>query len=387
MNFLHGKIRVLNTSKIGDLRHFSSNSKQARRRKNLFLEFCRYLCGNNFTIMGVTRNLISFDWALKRLLRNKANYGILEGFLSELLKTDIKISDMSESEGNQETATDKYNRVDIVATTTEGEVVLIELQVNFEADYFHRMLYGVSKALVEYIDLGKKYDALKKVYSVNIVFFDLGQGEDYVYHGITEFQGIHKKDVLQLSVKQKNVLPHEKVYKIFPEYYILKINAFDNVAKDTLDEWIYFFKNNEIPDSFKARGLKEAKEVLKTDSMDKEEYERYKNHLENLRYAESMIWSARVEGKYEGEIEGFEKGEISGIEKGEKIGIEKGEKLGLEKGEKRGQLLPVFYPLRSGKSVDDVATFLNLDRNLVLQVKSLIEKYGDKAEQHLDEIS
>jgi predicted transposase/invertase (TIGR01784 family) len=321
---------------------------------------------------------------------------------------------MSDIDGNHYSAYDKYNRADIVASTTEGEVVLIELQVNFEADYFHRMLYGASKALVEYIDLGKKYDALKKVYSVNIVFFDLGQGEDYVYHGITEFQGIHKKDVLQLSVKQKNVLPHEKVYEIFPEYYILKINAFDNVAKDTLDEWIYFFKNNEIPDNFKARGLKEAKEILKTDSMDKEEYERYKNHLENLRYAASMIWSARVEGEVEGfekgeksgiekgekigiekgekigiekgEKIGIEKGEKIGIEKGEKIGIEKGEKIGIEKGEKRGQLLPVFYPLRSGKSVDDIADFNNLDRTLVLQVKLLIEKYGDKAEEHIDEI-
>jgi len=325
--------------------------------------------------MGVTRNLISFDWALKRLLRNKANFAVLEGFLSELLKTDIKILSMSESEGNQESAYDKFNRVDIVATTTEGEIILIELQVNFEADYFHRMLYGVSKTLVEYIDLGKKYDALKKVYSVNIVYFDLGQGEDYVYHGTTEFEGIHKKDVLQLSVKQKNVLPHEKVYEIFPEYYILKINVFDNVAKDTLDEWIYFLKNNEIPDSFKAKGLKEAKEVLKTDSMDKEEYSRYKNHLENLRYAASMIWSARVEGEFDG------------FEKGEKLGFEKGEKLGIEKGEKKGRLLTLFYPLRSGKSIDELASLVNYDKNEIQSVKMLIEKYGDKAEQHLDEIS
>ncbi len=304
--------------------------------------------------MGITRNLISFDWALKRLLRNKANFAILEGFLSELLKTDIKISSMSESEGNQETATDKYNRVDIMATTTEGEIVLIELQVNFEADYFHRMLYGVSKALVEYIGLSDKCDALKKVYSINIVYFDLGQGEDYVYHGTTDFHGIHKKDILQLSVKQKNVLPHEKVHEIFPEYYILKINVFDNVAKDTLDEWIYFLKNNEIPDSFKAKGLKEAKEVLKTDSMDKEEYARYKNHLENLRYAASMIWSARVEGIYEGE--------------------------------RKGRLHTLFFPLRSGKSIEETASFFNIDIGVIRQIKVLIDKYGDAAEEHLDEI-
>ena len=32
------------------------------------------------------RRLISFDWALKRLLRSKAHFNILEGFLSELLR-------------------------------------------------------------------------------------------------------------------------------------------------------------------------------------------------------------------------------------------------------------------------------------------------------------
>ncbi len=37
------------------------------------------------------RRLISFDWALKRLLRSKANFGILEGFLSELLDDDVRI--------------------------------------------------------------------------------------------------------------------------------------------------------------------------------------------------------------------------------------------------------------------------------------------------------
>ena len=55
-----------------------------------------------------------FDWAIKRLIRNKANYDVLEGFLSVLLGEDIKIVRFLESEGNQEAAEDKYNRVDIL---------------------------------------------------------------------------------------------------------------------------------------------------------------------------------------------------------------------------------------------------------------------------------
>lgn len=55
------------------------------------------------------RKLISFDWAMKKLLRSKANFEILEGFLSELLKEDIRIQEILESEGNQETIRDKFN--------------------------------------------------------------------------------------------------------------------------------------------------------------------------------------------------------------------------------------------------------------------------------------
>ncbi len=52
--------------------------------------------------------------------------------------------------------------------------------------------------------------------------------------------------------------PHE----LYPEYYLLKINQFDDVAKDRLDEWIYFLKNEEIKDEFQAKGLKKAGDVL-----------------------------------------------------------------------------------------------------------------------------
>ena len=58
-------------------------------------------------------NLIRFDWAMKRLLRNKANFVVLEGFLSVLLENKIKIHKILESEGNKECDDDKYNRVDV----------------------------------------------------------------------------------------------------------------------------------------------------------------------------------------------------------------------------------------------------------------------------------
>ena len=127
--------------------------------------------------------LVHFDWAVKRLLRNKSNFVVLEGFLSTLLGQEIRIVKMLESEGNKETSEDKFNRVDMLAEDSKGELIIIEVQNNRELDYFHRMLYGASKAITDYINEGQEYGIIRKVYSINIVYFELGQGKDYVYHG------------------------------------------------------------------------------------------------------------------------------------------------------------------------------------------------------------
>jgi hypothetical protein len=244
------------------------------------------------------RNLIRFDWAIKRLLRNKADFKVLEGFLSELLKQEVVIDSILESESIQKIDSDKFNRVDILVKNSKGELAIIEIQNENEYDYFHRMAYGTSKVITEYISVGEPYKNIKKVYSINIVYFDLGQGEDYVYHGKTDFFGIHKSDKLKLSPKQTELLGGKtEPYEIYPEYYVLKVNNFDDVAKDTLDEWIYYLKNNVIKDEFKAKGIEEAKERWRVDNLPEEERKRYLKHIENLHYGASMAWSLKVDAE------------------------------------------------------------------------------------------
>jgi predicted transposase/invertase (TIGR01784 family) len=245
----------------------------------------------------MSKKLIRFDWAIKRLLRNKANFVVLEGFLSELLFDDIRIQKILESEGNQETDEDKYNRVDILTQNSKNELVIVEIQNTYEIDYFHRMVYGTSKALTENLGLGQPYAAIKKVISINIVYFDLGQGKDYIYKGITTFQGLHEKDTLQLSNKQKGTFFRQNVSDIFPEYYIVKVNQFNDVAKNTLDEWIYFLKNSEVKDEFKAKGLAEAKEVLDVMRLDKEQQYGYNRYLDYLHLKASEALSLQVEAE------------------------------------------------------------------------------------------
>ena len=250
-------------------------------------------------------NLIRFDWAMKRLLRDKSNYVVLEGFLSTLLGEDLRICRFLESESNQEDATDKFNRADILVEDTRGRLLIVEVQNNRELDYFHRMLYGVSKTISEYINLGDAYDKVRKVYSINIVYFGLGQGKDYVYHGKTVFRGLHDpNDVLRLSARQQEIFIGKDAGDIFPEYYVLRVNDFDRVAKTPLDEWIKFLKTGEIDSSATAKGLPEARERLRIDSLPDAEKRAYIRDMEALRYQRSVIKTGWDEGHTEGLAEG-----------------------------------------------------------------------------------
>ncbi len=258
-------------------------------------------------------NYIRFDWAMKRLLRQKANYVILEGLLSVLLGEKIRIRHILESEGNKETEDDKFNRVDLLAEDTRGQLMIVEIQNNRELDYFHRMLYGTSKVITEYIREGEDYEQVRKVYSINIIYFDLGQGDDYIYHGRTHFVGLHTHDELKLSASQRRLFMGTVAGDLFPEYYVLRVNDFDKIATTPLDEWISFLKTGEIPDDATADGLPEAREQLRRDKLSPEELAAYKRHLEAERYQRSVIRPGRIEGLEEGRKEGLERGKKEGI--------------------------------------------------------------------------
>lgn len=248
---------------------------------------------------------------MKRLLRNKANFNVLEGLLTTLLKENIHIQKLLESESNQEEEFDKYNRVDMLAENDKGELFLVEIQNNNEYAYFQRMLFGTSKLVTEYINRGKGYEKVRKVYSINIVYFSLGHGKDYVYHGKTEFKGIHKGDILELTPFQKQTFKADTVSQLYPEYYILKVNDFNSVAKSPLEEWIYYLNTGEIPDNATAPGLDKAREQLKLDKMSKEELKAYYRHLDNIVILKSNIFTEREEGRVEGRAEGRAEGEKS----------------------------------------------------------------------------
>ncbi|MBF0108217.1 MAG: Rpn family recombination-promoting nuclease/putative transposase [Magnetococcales bacterium] len=258
------------------------------------------------------RQLISFDWALKRLLRSKANFEILEGFLTELLREDVRIVEILESESNQEARNDKFNRVDLKIKNSRDEIIIVELQYEREWDYLQRLLFSTAKAITEHMTEGKPYASVIKVITISILYFDLGRGSDYIYVGNTSFRGLHTQEELALDEGQKALFQRPSVAAIFPEHYLIKVRNFDDVARDTLDEWVYFLKNSDIRDDFTARGLKKAKERLDVLQLPETERRAYERYQEELHDQASFVLSTYSAGKWEGEQIGEQRGEQRG---------------------------------------------------------------------------
>ena len=250
--------------------------------------------------MEVNNKYIRFDWAVKRMLRDKANFAVLEGLITVLTGEVVKIENLFEGVGSRDLADDKFNRVDIKAKNVKGEIILVEMRITRELYYRQRIVLGVPKALTEHNEFDLMYENAKKVYSINILYFDLGKGSDYLYHGKTVFTGVHTNDRLEVNTKEADELRMRVPEDIFPEYYIIRVNEFNNVATTPIEDWLDYVKNNRIKDNTTTPGLKEARQKLLYLTMSDKERRAYDAHMDDIMVQNDVLDTAKREGRAEG---------------------------------------------------------------------------------------
>ena len=245
--------------------------------------------------------LMRFDWAIKTLLRDKANFDVLEGFLSALLGEDIVIDQILESESNAEEGR-KFNRVDMLVHDSQGRKLIIEVQNEHEADYMERLLFGTAKVIVENLPLGEAYKQVVKVISISILYFNLGLGDDYVYKGVTEFKGLRTGN--SLRIRKRVEIPEAtfsyRSKNIFPEYYLINVERFEDVVQSHLDEWMYLLKHSAVRADFHARHIEKAAQKLALLRMSPEERRRYERYIESVVIERDMFETARQDGEQKG---------------------------------------------------------------------------------------
>ncbi|MDM8530115.1 hypothetical protein QUF63_03025 [Anaerolineales bacterium HSG25] len=176
------------------------------------------------------------------------------------------------------------------------------------------MLFGSSKVIIDTLQIGQQYHEIAKVISISILYFNLGSGDDYVYYGSTKFVGLHTKEPLRLRQRDidqngKIVLRQVDIEKeIFPEYYLIQVERFEDVVNSPLDEWIYMLKNEEIRDEFNSRNILQAKKKLSFLKMDELERRRYEAYMKDLVIERDVMETAHRTGMIEGHQEGHREG-------------------------------------------------------------------------------
>ncbi len=319
---------------------------------------------------------------MKNLLREKSNFDVLEGFLGALLKEEITVLELLESESNQEYLFQKFNRVDLLVKDKAGRKIIIEVQTEWESAYLERLLYGVSKKIVEHMKVGESFENISKIIVVSIQYFNLGKGNDYIYFGTTEFKGIHTGDPLIIKKKIENIVNEDEriiQYKkkdIFPEYYLINLEKFKEDVNDDLDEWVYAFKKGEVKDEFKSKNIEKLREkfsILKMDIKAKAKYEKYL-----ILYAEEkdVLKTAHEEGiqkgMQKGRQEGIQEGIEKGMQKGIQEGIEKGRQEGIEKGQQDAIKSSVIAMLNEGLELNLIAKISQLS---LLDIKFINQEH------------
>jgi len=267
--------------------------------------------------------LIRFDWAMKSLLRDKANFDILEGFLSAVLRQDVSVIKILESESNVPDFDQKLNRVDILIQDKQQRYVIIEIQNCHISAYLERLLFGVSKVIVDNVKAGEDYSEVSKVVSISILYFNLGQGKDYVFYGNTEFRGLNYNESLVFRrLCYDKTLEKLKSQDIFPEYYLINVERFADVMKTDLDEWIYLFKHAALPPDCQAKNLEKAGEKLDVLKMKPEERHRYDMYLnamvnerDKMETALNTGWQGGLQqGRHDGKLEVAKEMQKSGMD-------------------------------------------------------------------------
>ena len=259
---------------------------------------------------------IRFDWAIKRLLRDKANFSVLEGLLTVLLCEEIRIEEIIKDEKAYCVWDDaQTDRIDIKAKDKKGDDIVVRIQNMRKLYYLERIRFG-TPAFAEHI-----YQEVNKVYLVSILYFDLGKGNDYLYHGQNRFIGVHTNDELLITAKEEGAIIQKLPQEVFPEYYLIRVNEFNQVAKTPLEEWVKYLKTGIIDPDTTAPGLPEAREKLRYYDMSPEERHEYDEHVNAIMIQNDVLNTAKLEGHAEGRAESRAEGKLEDGKNLKQLGV------------------------------------------------------------------
>ena len=261
------------------------------------------------------KTLISFDYAIKYLLRNKGDYDIIEGFISALFAAQgykpVKINAILDAESNKESLHLKRSIADLVVEDEDGNKYIVEIERAFTPNFMHKACFNTSRIIVDSISGNQDYTTIKKVFHISLLYFATKNMEKPIYHGQTIIHEIDTAHPVNVRIANQGCIIFEN-RNIFPEYFFISVPRFDDVINQEIDEWLYVMKHSETKDSFKSPYMQKVDERLSVLKMNEEERNEYLYYLKQATYSQDILTAARAEG----EAKGIAKGRAEGIAKG-----------------------------------------------------------------------
>ncbi len=188
--------------------------------------------------------LISFDYAIKYLLKDKGGYEVVEGFISALLKSqgykDVKIIALLDAESNKEDTLNKRSLADLIVEDEEHHKYIVEIERNIQQAFVHKACFNTSRLIVDHIAEGTDFTKIVKVFHISILYFPVGS--EPIHHGQTNIRGIESKEKLTVHLRNPDTDAVIDATDILPEYFFISVPLFN----DRLEK--------EIPISATLRG-------------------------------------------------------------------------------------------------------------------------------------
>ncbi|MBH1988480.1 MAG: Rpn family recombination-promoting nuclease/putative transposase [Myxococcaceae bacterium] len=250
--------------------------------------------------------LISFDYAIKYLLKNQADYDIIESFLSALLATEgyppVKIKALIDPESQKEAKDQKRSIADLVVEDAHGVKYVVEIERSYTTHFAHKACFNTSRRMIDSLEQGQDFTQIKKVFHISLLYFEVPQMNHALAFGKTI---IHERDTqnpvsLHLSANGSKDLD---IYNVFPEYFFVCIPKFNDEIRSEIDEWLYMAKHEQIRPDFQSRGMEKVSErlqILKMTDVERRDYWRY---LKQSASEQDYYLCAEAKGRAEGKVE------------------------------------------------------------------------------------
>ena len=234
------------------------------------------------------------DFVFKNIFGSPNHPEILISFLNATLKPKKKIVsvDINKTDIEKQYIEDKYSRLDVKATTSNDEIINIEIQLKNENNMIKRSLYYLSKMYEEQLNEKEDYSKLIRTVCINIINFKYLKTENF-----------------HTGYRFKELITNEELTDVMEVHFIEIPKLKDSSdEKDMLVAWTEFLKD---PESEKVRGLelsvdeiRQAKDELIRMSNDKKQRELYDMRANSLRDKISELNAAEKKGREEGREEG-----------------------------------------------------------------------------------